>query len=147
MFISRTKSSFLAAFSKTVGIFSSQGWWIITKFGMVIIHFASILCDLKSGVPFGNSEHLWSLWTLREKCPHAKFFWSLFSRYRTECGEIRIGTLAKMPFWHFLIILNKSFQKEIPSPTVLRKHKFVTRTVDIQNIYYIFDESHHQLIF
>ena len=27
--------------------------------------------------------------TLREKCPYLKFFWSVFSRIRTEYGEIR----------------------------------------------------------
>ena len=26
--------------------------------------------------------------TLREKCPYWKFFWSVFSRIRTEYGEI-----------------------------------------------------------
>ena len=27
--------------------------------------------------------------TLREKCPYSEFFWSVFSRIRTEYGEIR----------------------------------------------------------
>ena len=27
--------------------------------------------------------------SLREKCPNTEFFWSLFSRIRTEYGEIR----------------------------------------------------------
>ena len=26
---------------------------------------------------------------LRKKCPYLEFFWSVFSRIRTECGEIR----------------------------------------------------------
>ena len=28
-------------------------------------------------------------WTLREKCPYSKIFWSLFSRIRTEYREMR----------------------------------------------------------
>ena len=38
---------------------------------------------------------MWSCWCwqrripLREKCPYSKFFWSVFSRIRTEYGEIR----------------------------------------------------------
>ena len=27
--------------------------------------------------------------TLREKCPYSEFFWSIFSRIRTEYGEIQ----------------------------------------------------------
>ena len=27
--------------------------------------------------------------TLREKCPHSEFFWSVFSRIQTEDGDIR----------------------------------------------------------
>ena len=50
---------------------------------------------------------------LRKKCPYSEFFWSMFSRIRTECGEIlhispysvqmRENTNQKNPeYGHFL---------------------------------------------
>ena len=27
--------------------------------------------------------------SLRKKCPYSNFFWSIFSRIRTECGDLR----------------------------------------------------------
>ena len=37
-------------------------------------------------------QHILTL-TLREKCPYSEIFWSVFSRIRTEYGEIRSKSL------------------------------------------------------
>ena len=34
------------------------------------------------------NDREWSLFALREKRPYSEFFWSVFSRIRTEYGEI-----------------------------------------------------------
>ena len=34
-----------------------------------------------------------------EKCPYLEFFWSLFSRIQTECGEIRIISPYSVRMW------------------------------------------------
>ena len=46
--------------------------------------------------------------TLREKCPYSKFFWSVFSRIRTEYGpeKPRIRTLFKYGHGKCCIIIN-----------------------------------------
>ena len=33
--------------------------------------------------------------SLREKCPYSELFWSVFSRIRTEYGEIRVSLNTK----------------------------------------------------
>ena len=35
--------------------------------------------------------------TLREKCPHSEFFWSVFSRIWTECPNARKCGPEKLP--------------------------------------------------
>ena len=41
--------------------------------------------------------------SLCERCPYSEFFWSVFSRIRTECGEIRENTDQKnSDYGHFL---------------------------------------------
>ena len=37
--------------------------------------------------------------TLREKFPYSEFFWSVFSRIWTECGEIRSISLCSVRMW------------------------------------------------
>ena len=43
----------------------------------------------KKLLPFPILNKKDSHWSLREKCMYSKFFWSVFSRIRTEYGEIR----------------------------------------------------------
>ena len=37
--------------------------------------------------------------TLREKCPYSEFFWSVFSRILTKCGEIRSISSYAVQMW------------------------------------------------
>ena len=37
--------------------------------------------------------------TLREKCPYSEFFWSVFSRIRTEYGEILRTSAYSVQMW------------------------------------------------
>ena len=37
--------------------------------------------------------------TLREKCPYSEFFWSVFSRIRTECGDLRSKSPYSIRMW------------------------------------------------
>ena len=72
--------------------FTPNNMWcnlFIEKMQVYTLHFTFTkkLFNRCSLVNFLIITHSWL--TLREKCPYLKFFWSLFSRIRTEYGEIQ----------------------------------------------------------
>ena len=40
-------------------------------------------------IKFSENNYQITMSSLREKCPHSEFFWSVFSHIRTEHGKIR----------------------------------------------------------
>ena len=46
-------------------------------------------------------------YSLREKCPNSEFFWSVFSRIRTEYGEILVfGHFSRSNFVELPLVAN-----------------------------------------
>ena len=72
-------------------------WFYILSFSIFrILVMGNILinniCNIQSIIssPHFNKLSGNSIWnSLREKCPHSEFFWSVFSRIWIEYGEIR----------------------------------------------------------
>ena len=58
-------------------------------------HFQNPLKHLRWSLFLANSSQLKPLLALREKCLYSEFFWSVFSRIRTEYGEMQENTGQK----------------------------------------------------
>ena len=63
-----------------------------------------------------NTNNYFYFYTLCEKCPSTEFFWSVFSRTRTEYGDLRSKYRPeKTPYldtFHAVIILNISLKRD-----------------------------------
>ena len=70
---------------RALGISKSKTWWFI-----FLLKMSLTKSDLSTvRVIFCHViKYLIRLYTLRKKCPYSKLFWSVFSRIRTEYGEI-----------------------------------------------------------
>ena len=64
------------------------------------------------------------LWlTLREKCPYSEFFWSVFSRFWTEYGEIPPISPYSVQMWGNKDQKNSGYGHFSPSVTLLFEHR------------------------
>ena len=52
------------------------------------LHVLSLQISFHNVLEFRQHQSISSPLSLREKCPYSEFFWSVFSRIRTEYGEI-----------------------------------------------------------
>ena len=72
--------------------------------GIFIVNF-ELISHLFSSVPIVNFEHLIAGWesSLREKCPHSEFFWSVFSPNDGKYGPKKLKIQKLFTQWLFLL--------------------------------------------
>ena len=63
-------------------------WQLFIDLALFALFCASCMCSNVSHISTAEKLDQNEMLTWRKKCPNSEFFWSVFSRIRTEYGEI-----------------------------------------------------------